>query len=107
MIMLMTAILLVEYIVRRLKKIFGNTCTENCQLKGRPTDRSVTGVVGTRIDRELALVGVGSKRACDQDGESQEWGLACRWHGDVTQLSTPQKVGCSRSELISGSADCK
>lgn len=77
---------------------FSATRVRNCQLKEGPTDRSVSGVVGTRIDRELALVGVGSKRACDQDGESQEWGLACRWHGDVTQLSTPRKVGCT--ELV-------
>ncbi|KYN17442.1 hypothetical protein ALC57_10234 [Trachymyrmex cornetzi] len=35
--------------------------TVNCQLGKRSTDRSVSGVVGTRIDRELAFVGVGSK----------------------------------------------
>jgi len=69
--------------------------TVNCQLGKRSTDRSVSGVVGTRIDRELAFVGVESKYACDQDGESQEWGLACRWHGDVTQLLTPRKIGSS------------
>lgn len=73
-------------------------------------DRNVSVVVGTRIDRELAVVGIESKRACDQDGESQEWGLACRWHGDVTQLSTPRKVGSSvlgSHWWISKSADCK
>lgn len=83
------------------KEIFGNTrIAANCQLLKKSTDRNVS---GGWIDRELALVGVGSKRACDQDGESQEWGLACRWHGDVTQLSTPQKIGSS--VWTSGSVD--
>jgi len=47
-------------------------------------DRSRISSHGCRIKARVRL-----------DGESQEWGLACRWHGDVTQLSTPRKVGSS------------
>ena len=37
--------------------------TVNCQLGKRSTDRSVSGVVGTRIDRELAFMSNRSTRA--------------------------------------------
>lgn len=64
--------------------------TVNCRLRKSKCSR----IVDTRIDRELTLV---DRSERNQYGESQEWGLACRWHGDITQLSTPQKVGNSDS----------
>jgi len=62
------------------KKTNGSKCLRDSWYE----DRSRISSHGCRIKARVRL-----------DGESQEWGLACRWHGDVTQLSTPQKVGSS------------
>lgn len=74
---------------RMLSESFNNV-TMNCRLRKSKCFR----IIGTWIDRELTLV---DRSARNQYGESQEWGFACRWHGDITQLSTPRKVGNSDS----------
>lgn len=75
---------------RMLSESFSNVIV-NCRLRKSKCSRSI---VGTRIDRELTLV---DRSTRDRYRESQEWGLACRWHGDITQLSTPRKIGNSDS----------